>query len=144
MTDWAAGMDITSARLVASTLGDKKSWVPAFGSAGTIAYSNQAGWYFELGPIVFFSAYLVVTSAGTGSSGITMNAPTNIDRSTRQVVSGLALGTSSRNGSWMIQSNTTGSGSTFDRINGSSGTQIIGSDIDSTAIIAIEGFYLSA
>ncbi|HEY7431997.1 MAG TPA: hypothetical protein VH641_14845 [Streptosporangiaceae bacterium] len=120
------------------------SYTPAVGNGGTVTWTTRTGWYAKHGKWVFFNVYLVVNAAGSGASGVTIDAPSNIDRTTRQPVAGLMLQASAHNGSLVLQANTSGSGATFDRLNDSGGTQITGAMLTAGAVIAIQGSYREA
>lgn len=119
-----------------------QSYTPNIGGDGAATYSNLTGWWYRIGPMIFFSAYAVATGAGTGGSNVTITAPTNIDRTTRQRVgASLEAMTAGNSGSGSAVAFTTGSGNVFDRIRNSTGGNIIGTDITATSIIAVEGWY---
>jgi len=151
-TDWVAGMTLTSARLAASTMSAQRSYVPTVGGDGGAAYSTQSGWYFQVGTIVFVNIYLIITGAGSGAVNVTIDMPTDVDRSAQQIIpfSGEGLRGSASDVTGTIQFFTSGSGAAADRLRGSSDTgtnidtNLTGADLAAGAIIRAQGFYLSA
>lgn len=121
------------------------TYTPTIGGDGTATYSNRTGWWQRIGGMIFFSAYAVASGAGSGASNVTITAPTDIDRTTRQRVGAtLEAMTAGNSGSCSAVAFTTGSGATFDRIRNSTGGNITGADITATSIIAVEGWYREA
>lgn len=145
MTNWAAGMNITSARLIASTWSDIKSYTPSFGSAGSVGYTTQAGFYFTAGKLVFISAYINVGADGTGSNQVTLSLPLQPDRSQRQMIP-CAVSSGAKPGmcAAVILAGTN-TDLFADAIRGTtSGVSYIGTDIDSASIWNFQGMYLAA
>lgn len=62
------------------------AYTPSMGNTGTATFTTRTGWWQRVGQMIFFNAYIVVNAAGSGASGITISAPTDIDRTTRQTV----------------------------------------------------------
>src|SRR5882757_3040502 len=77
-TDFSVGGNLT---VTATTF---QTYTPTVAGGGTVTWTSRTGWYFKLGKIVFFTAYLVVNAAGSGAVNVTVTAPSSIDRSTRQ------------------------------------------------------------
>lgn len=154
MTDWAAGMDMTTARLLASALGDVKSYSPVVAGGGSLAFSTQDGWYFKLGPLVYVNIYLVASAAASGVANITITTPTNPDRSHRQVLRGFATswGGGNHDRDVALVAFTGGSGAVWDALYTSQNTATdyvrVMSDTGATwpagAVTVISGWYLSA
>lgn len=121
--------------------GTDHTYTPTFGGTGGATYSNRTGWYFRLGPLVYFSAYAVLDGAGSGGSNVTVTAPVNVDRTTRQRVGASIEGaTAGNNGSGSALWFTTSSGAASDRIRNSTGGNVTGADLQVGTIIAVEGW----
>lgn len=121
--------------------GTDHTYTPTFGGTGGATYSNRTGWYFRLGPLIYFSAYAVVDGAGSGASNVTVTAPVSVDRTTRQRVGASIEGaTAGNNGSGTALWFTTGSGAASDRIRNSTGGNLTGADMQVGTIIAVEGW----
>lgn len=119
------------------------TYTPTINGAGSATYSTRTGYYYKIGKMVHFVAYLAIDNAGTGSAIVQFFAPTNIDRSTRQVVTGSTelMGV---NGHSHAVSFTSGSGATFDRVRTYDGQNIIGSDLFSGGLLTFQGWYREA
>jgi len=125
--------------------GTDHTYTPTFAGTGGATYSNRTGWYFRLGPLVYFSAYAVVSGAGSGGSNVTVTAPVSVDRTTRQRVGASIEGaTAGNNGSGTALWFTTGSGDASDRLRNSTGGNITGADLQVGTIIAVEGWIREA
>src|SRR4249920_3012338 len=87
---FSAGTVLTAAALNDATLSAVNSYVPTVANGGTVTWTTRTGWYYKIGTshFVFFTAYFVVNAAGSGTTQITITAPSNIDRTTRQVIGG--------------------------------------------------------
>lgn len=119
------------------------TYVPAVSGAGSATWSTRTGYYYKLGKIVFVVAYLVVGTAGTGSSNVTIDMPSTVDRTTRQVltasVEGMGL-----NGHSHAVFFTGGTGGTVDRIRSYDGQNLIGSDLLADGLLTVQGWYREA
>ena len=145
MTNWLAGMEITAARLADSTKADIATYTPAVTNGGSVTWTTQAGWYWTIGKLCVFTAYLVINNAGSGASSITLTAPVSMDRTTRQVVTGHIDGTSAVNGTAAAVAFTSGSGAVFDRIRTSTGSNITGANLSTTgATLTFQGWVRQA
>lgn len=145
MTNWAAGMDITTARLAASTWSDIQAYTPSFGNAGTLTYTTQTGWFFTAGKLVFVNAYINVNTAGTGGvTAVTLTLPTVPDRSARQAL--FAACTSGTHPGINVAAVLTGNtGAQADSIHGpTGGASYVGTDFAAGSIWQFQGVYLSA
>lgn len=151
MTNWAAGMDMTTARLEDSTKNDKQTFTPSFNNGGSATYTTQSGFYFQVGKLVYFNAYMAINAGGSGSTALTFNGPPlDPDRTNRQAVlfaaTSLGGGNSVRTG--FVISYTGGSGIIWDAIFTTQNTVddmagLEGSNLSSGALIVINGWYLS-
>lgn len=119
------------------------TYVPTVGGGGSVTWTTRTGWFMKIGKMVFFNAYLVVNTAGSGGAFVSVDAPSSIERTDRQVVTmgGEALAAGFTSGHAV--SFTGGTGATFDRLRGST-TNIVGSDLVSGAIITLQGWYREA
>lgn len=125
--------------------GTDHTYTPTFGGTGGATYSNRTGWYYRIGQLVYFSAYAVVSGAGSGGSNVTVTAPVDVDRTTRQRVGASIEGaTAGNNGSGSALWFTTGSGDASDRLRNSTGGNITGADLQVGTIIAVEGWIREA
>ena len=144
MTNWLAGMEITAARLVDSTKADIATYTPAVTNGGSATWTTQTGWYWTIGSLCIFTAYLVLNNTGSGASLLTIAAPVSIDRTTRQEVMCVLDGLTSISGTGNATALTTGSGAVFDRIRTSTGTNVAGSSLTPTGgFITIQGWVRS-
>jgi hypothetical protein len=122
------------------------TYTPTLSGAGSATYSTRTGWYQRIGKMIFFTAYFLLSAAGTGGTNLSLTAPTNIDRTTRQIVTGHIDGTSTgANGTVSAVSFDSGSGNTFDRIRAATGANLTGSSLGSiSSTLCISGWYREA
>lgn len=121
------------------------TYVPAVSGGGTVTWSTRTGWWQRMGPWVFFTAYLVVNAAGSGAANVTIDAPVNLDRTTRQAALASCEGlTAGNNGSCSVTAFTGGAGATFDRLRNSGGTNITGAALAAGALIIVQGIVREA
>lgn len=122
--------------------GEPETYTPELGNDGAATYSTRRGWFYRIGPMIFFNAYFVLSGAGSGASNLTLIAPTSIDRTNRQYVGCHAEAMSAGNGgSIQAVAFTTGGGDVFDRVRNSTGQNITGADLPATAILDFQGWY---
>jgi hypothetical protein len=119
------------------------SYTPTVNGGGAVTWSTRTGWYWEMGDLVFMTAYLVPDVAGTGSSIVQVTAPTNIYRGTRQVM-GLSSENAGVNGHGHVVSFTGSTGATWDRMRTYDGQNVVGSDLFSGGLIVVQGWYRKA
>lgn len=147
---FSAGSVLTASALNDATLSAITSYTPAVANGGTVTWTTRTGWYYKIGTshLVYMNAYLVVNAAGSGSTDLTITAPSNIDRTTRQIVPCFYQdGTNLRVG--CFRANTSGSTNVFDKIDltnsGSVGaSELSGAGLNAGSIIAAQGFYREA
>ena len=97
---------------------------------------------FDLFPvIVFFAAYFVVNAGGSGSTNVTITSPTNVDRTTRQVVAGVRETAGRSEG--VLVAFTGGSGAVWDRMVFGA-ADLKGSDLSASSIHTFSGWYRAA
>jgi hypothetical protein len=119
------------------------TYTPTVTGGGSVTWDTRTGYYYKLGKIVFVVVYLVVSGAGSGSSTVAFNMPSNVDRSTRQAI-GMSVDAAGLNGHSHAVFFTGGSGANVDRIRSYDGQNMIGSDLLLNAIITLEGWYREA
>ncbi|MEV6165808.1 hypothetical protein AB0L71_28615 [Streptomyces sp. NPDC052052] len=129
-----------------------ETYTPTVGNAGTATWSTRDGWYYKLGTMVFFQAYLVASAAGSGTTGITISLPSTPWRGSanrRQYfgiyAGGIAAGTNSAVGGHavgLIQPD--GSGAQLDQVRGATDIQLRGNNIGATSTFTINGWYREA
>jgi hypothetical protein len=117
-----------------------QTYTPTVNGGGAVTWTTRTGWWWELGEMVFFTAYLVVNTAGTGGSIVQVNAPTDIYRGTRQVV-GMSVENGGLNGHSHAVAFTGSVGATWDRLRSYDGQNIVGSDLLAGALITVQGWY---
>jgi hypothetical protein len=150
---FSAGSVLTASALNDATLSAISSYTPTVANGGTVTWTTRTGWYYRIGTshLVYFNAYLVVNAAGSGSSQVTITAPSNIDRTTQQVVPAngtVLMGVGAVLG--VVRANTTGSGAVFDAIVFGCPTAnlahsaVIGSDLQAGGTITMAGWYREA
>lgn len=121
------------------------TYTPAVGGGGAATFSTRTGYYWKLGKIVYVVIYLTVNVAGSGALNVTVDTPSNPDRSTRQVMSIHSEGVAaSYNGNGSMVSFTGGSAATWDRLRAFDGTNITGAQLTAGAIMVIQGWYREA
>lgn len=132
------------------------TFTPTVSNAGTATWTTRTGYYWKLGKVVFVVIYLVVNTLGSGSSIVTVDMPSSVDRTTRQALTlhgetitvGGSTGASTiRGGECLFYP--TGTGATSDRLrvtdsDGDGDNNILGSDLKSGATITIQGWYREA
>lgn len=117
-----------------------QTYTPTVNGGGAATFSTRTGYYYVIGDMVMITIYLVVDTAGTGSNIVQVTAPTNIDRTTRQVM-GLSSESMGVNGHGHVVSFTGSSGATFDRMRTYDGQNFVGSDLHSGGLIVVQGWY---
>lgn len=131
--------DISGANIILTSQ-DWLTYTPTVNGGGAATFSTRTGYYYVIGDIVMITIYLVIDTAGTGSNIVQVTAPTNIDRSTRQVM-GLSSENMGVNGHGHVVSFTGSSGATFDRMRTYDGQNFVGSDLHSGGLIVVQGWY---
>lgn len=121
------------------------SYTPTITGGGAVTWTTRTGYYWRVGKMVFVTIFLIVNATGTGSSAVSVDAPTSADRSTRQALTMHAEGVGSGlPGTGSLVAFTGGSGATFDRLRSYSNQNILGSDLNPGATITIQGWYREA
>jgi hypothetical protein len=86
-----------------------------------------------------------VNAAGSGSSNVTITAPTTIDRTLRQTLPMNLEGSASIiNGSATLMAFLGGTGAVFDRVRAYDGTSLLGSDLTASMLLTVQGWYREA
>jgi hypothetical protein len=140
-----AQKDVANLRGQISHLGATPTlYTPTVGGAGTITFTTQNGWYYRLGKLIFWNAYLNTNSPGTGASTVTISSPTSPDRSDRQVVS-LSRSTSGGGSvAGVVIAFTGGSGAVWDSMTLGNGTTLVGTDFSTASLHVVQGWYREA
>lgn len=121
------------------------SYTPTVTGGGSVTWTTRTGYYWRVGKMVFVTIFLIVNATGTGSSAVSVDAPSSADRSTRQALTMHAEGVGSGlPGTGSLVAFTGGSGATFDRLRSYSNQNILGSDLNPGATITIQGWYREA
>lgn len=128
------------------------TYTPTFTNIGAATFSTRTGWWRYVDyKTVFFTAYFVVSTAGTGSNNVSITAPTSIDRTTRQFIPvDLEVGGAPVGKNAHLCAFTGGAGAVFDRIRweGTGTTNglstMTGSDLSSGMIATAQGIYREA
>lgn len=116
------------------------TYTPVMTGAGSATWSTQQGWWYKIGPLIFFCAYFVASSAGSGTSTLSVSTPVPVDRTTRQEITAHISGVSTGTGEYTGLFLTGGSGAVLDRLS-RSGTDLTGANINNNALFTIQGFY---
>jgi hypothetical protein len=152
------GQRLTWQRLQSGSPTDIASYVPTITNHGTAVFSIQTGLYSITDIWVDVMIFLAVTTAGSGSGIVTVDMPTNVDRTVRQALTvhgetlgvngnGASTGGTIRGGECVFF--TGGSGARADRIrvddsDGDGENNIQGVDLKSGALVIIQGRYRRA
>lgn len=151
---WQPGMRMSAERLQRSSPTDIATYVPTVAGGGSATFNIQTGYYSRTDQWIDVVLYLSVSVAGSGSSNVTVDMPSAVDRSIRQalLIHGETVGAGG--GSGIIRGGecvffTSGSGATSDRLrvdaNAADGeANITGADLKSGALITITGRYREA
>ncbi|KXK63348.1 hypothetical protein AWW66_03275 [Micromonospora rosaria] len=129
-----------------------QSYTPDVTGGGSATFSTRVGsWKRIAHKTVQFTAYLVVSTGGSGSGTVTITAPTAIARTVRQSVTGHLEGLSTPGLRHCAAiAFTGGSGAVFDRIRMDSGSgtnglsNLTGADLASGVLLNITGTYEEA
>lgn len=117
-------------------------FTPSLGNGGAATYSQRVGYYYRIGPMIFFNAYFVVSGAGSGVNPLTLHGPSNVDRTHRQVCYGYAESlTAGNNGAHNVVAFQSGSAQVWDRVRNYSGGNITGADLQAGAVLTYQGWY---
>lgn len=123
--------------------GTPTSWTPAVTGGGAATWSTADGWYFRFGALIFFNAYLVVGTAGSGTSNLAITLPVTPYRGAanrRQAYTGAIGGTAGTAvdgplACWTFAGSATG----VDRLVMANGGNLQGQHLGAGAIITIQG-----
>lgn len=78
--------DVTVQGPLSVTETNFSTYTPVVAGGGSATFSTRTGWYYKLGKMVHFCADVVVNAAGSGTTTVTITAPSSIYRGTRQVL----------------------------------------------------------
>lgn len=118
-------------------------YTPAVTGGGAVTWTTRTGYYYKIGKLVFVLAFFQVNAAGSGSATVSIDMPSAVDRSTRQLISASSdnLGL---NGHSHLVFFTGGTGATGDRVRSYDGQNMIGSDLLAAGLLTIQGWYREA
>ena len=129
---------------VTLTTGSATVYTPTIANGGTATFTTNTGWYFEIGSsIVFFCAYFQVNAGGSGASNVTITSPTNVDRTTRQVVGAVRETSGGPRSEGGLVAFTGGSGAVWDRMYFGA-TDLTGANLSAGSIHTFQGWYRAA
>lgn len=122
------------------------AFTPSMTGGGALAFSTAIGYYYVTGDLVFCNVFFVVSTAGTGSSNLTMTGPPiNIYRGVaRQFLQGSGEGATNVNGPIQAVAFTGGTANIWDRVRRADGNNAIGTDFLSGALLIFQGTYRKA
>jgi hypothetical protein len=121
------------------------TYTPTVAGGGSATFTTRAGAWYRLGKIIFLNIYIQVNAAGSGSSNVTITAPTTIDRTLRQTLPMNLEGSASIiNGSATLMAFLGGTGAVFDRVRAYDGTSLLGSDLTASMLLTVQGWYREA
>jgi hypothetical protein len=151
-------MVLSAARLNAATPTEVQTYTPTVTNGDSATFTIQTGWYYKIDKLVYVTVYLSVNAAGSGSSIVMVDMPSNVDRTTRQALTlhaetvgvngnGASTGGTIRGGECVFF--TGGSGARADRLrvddsDGDGEQNILGVDLKANALLTIEGWYREA
>ncbi|MFF1744745.1 hypothetical protein [Streptomyces mirabilis] len=156
MVTWLPGMRITAGRLNQISPTDFTPYTPTVTNGGAATFNIQSGWYTKTDKMVTVCIYLTVGTAGTGTGVVTVDMPSNVDRSIRQALtmhtetigSGGNASSHIAGGECVFFTGTSGARSDRLRIDEGGATSrennIQGADLISGGLITIEGTYREA
>ncbi|MFH8483613.1 hypothetical protein [Streptomyces sp. NPDC018055] len=129
------------------------TYTPTVTGGGSATYTSRTGWYYKLGKMVYFTAEFTVNAAGSGTTTVTITAPSNIHRtSTRQAFSAHAHGiyVSGLLANGLALALESGSGNVIDRISVSNNSAtnrdniLQGVQLLAGATVTVQGWYREA
>lgn len=121
------------------------TYTPTVTGGGSATWTIRTGYYYKLGKLVTVLVYIQVNAAGSGSTPISIDMPSSLDRSTRQALVAQCDNLSaSYSGTNSLLSFTGGTGATFDRLRTFDNQNITGAQLAAGALITIQGWYREA
>jgi hypothetical protein len=130
------------------------TWTPVINNGGTATYTVRDAYYYKLGKDVHVYAYITLSAAGSGTTGLTISGlpstpyrgpSANVRQNMGIYLGGLAAGTNSSvsgHGVGLIQP--TGSGAQLDQVRGPTDIQTRGENLSATATLTLNGWYREA
>lgn len=120
------------------------SYTPNITGDGASAWSSSGRW-LRIGGLIWMNAVIRWSTTGTGTNNLTVTAPTNIDRTERQAISGDAEGLSPTHPACHALSFTVAEGGSigpvFDRIKVDVVGNLTATQITAALVITLTGFY---
>jgi hypothetical protein len=126
------------------------SWVPTWTGIGTATWSTNAAYYKNLGDLYFFKLMAVVNAAGSGATAISFTLPVAPDRSIRQIFDAYYETAAGNFLTGNAITFTGGTGTVVDRVRvqdagaANKVVNIVGSNLTSTSILSISGWFRKA
>ena len=125
------------------------TWSPvlAFGGASTgITYSTQQGEYTQIGNMVFYNIFLILTSKGSATGGATISLPSpatggNLTLATAGYWTSITLTTNYTSVGGYAQSNVL---NLVENGNNVASTALLNTNFANTTAIGISGFYFTS
>lgn len=126
-----------------------ETYTPAIANGGTATFSTANGYYRTMGDLVFVSAYMVCSAAGSGTTAVTLSLPVAPYRgptaNLRQMIPGhigaVSVGVSGTYTGLIIAS---GSGAVIDKLTSYNAVDLQGSYLQNNTILTFEGWYRKA
>lgn len=132
------------------------TFTPAVTNGGSVTWTTRTGYYWKLGKMVYVCVYLVVNAGGSGAGIVSVDMPSNVDRSIRQVLTlhtetiGSGGNALSHIGGGECVFFTSGAGATSDRLRTDEGggtareNNVTGADLLAGGLITVQGWYREA
>ena len=123
------------------------SYTPSLTNTGGATYTTQTGWWVRLGKMIIVGGYIVINAAGAGAGIVGLTAPTNIDRTGRQAIAmngDNITGFSGAITAVALSGAEGASGSTFERVRSSTGTNLTGAAVIAGSRITFVAMYREA
>lgn len=119
------------------------TYTPTVAGGGTATFSVRDGWYYRLGGLVFFEAYIAPSAAGSGSANVTFTLPSTPYRGAANRRQAIPVHVGAL-GNCMAIIAAGGTGAAVDSIALNSGSNIVGSQLTASTIITATGWYREA
>jgi hypothetical protein len=120
---------------------DPTTYTPVVTGDGGATYTTRTGEYVKLGKYVWVRIYLVVSAAGSGTTPLSITAPSVLDKTLRQSIPGNGDSLTGNSGSLTALALTGANSTTIDRIRNSTGANLTGASLQAGGTILIEGWY---
>jgi hypothetical protein len=119
-----------------------QTYTPVMTGAGSATWSSVTGYWRRLGDWIDMRAYFVFSGAGSGTTPVSVTAPTSIDRTTRQFVMCQLEQVVAGSAGWgAVVAFQSGSGNVFDRVRNPGNSNLTGADFTATSLVTVQGWY---